>query len=694
VTGVSPSSGPSTGGTSVTITGTNLTGASAVDFGGMAAASFTVTNDTSIKATSPAGSSTVDVHVTTGGGTSGVNQPGDEFTFNPPPPPTVTGLSPASGPAGTSVAITGSGFTGATAVHFGANPGSLTLNSDSSITATAPGGTGTVDVTVTTSGGTSAVNQPADQYTYTLPPAPTVTGVNPASGFNGTSVTVTGTSFTGATAVDFGANLATFSVNSDTSLTATAPGGTGTVDVTVTTSGGPSAVNQPADQYTYMSGPPPPTALTMYRGDLGRSGYYPAETGLTAANAPNLKLHWTDTGGIGTFAQPIAANNLVYWSDWRGIFHATNPSTGKDLWSANEGQTKITFGQCKGVMYGPSGAPVAADMSGTPVLFLPGGDDNLVALNATTGAQIWKTNVGSLGTDYLWSSPALYNGSLYEGIASVDDCPVIQGRLVQLDASTGVVLHTFNAVTSNCPGGGIWGSPAVDPSDGSIYVVTGNPTCDGTLAPAIVKLRASDLTELSHWTVPVSAQSQGDSDFGSTPVLFTATIAGQHRQLVGSVNKNGIFYAWDRANVGAGPVWQSTIAKPGGPATGSIVSAAWDGTNLYTGGGVASTLINGVSCSGSNNGTINALNPATGAFVWRTCQASNMYAGITEVPGVLVEGLNSGDVLFLSTATGHTLFDYKAPSLPRGESLVSNGVVYVPVGNTSTGVGNLIALGP
>ncbi len=692
VTGVNPTSGPNTGGTSVVVSGTNLTGASDVQFGGMSATSFSVTNDMSITATAPAGSGTVDVLVTTGGGTSAVNRPADQFTYNPPPPPTVTGISPTSGPSGTSVGISGSGFTGATAVDFGGNSATFTVNGDTSITATAPSGTNQVDVTVTTTGGTSAINS-ADQYTYTLPPTPVVTGLSPTSGFNGTSVTVSGSSFTGATAVDFGSgNPATFTVNSDTSITATAPGGTGTVDVTVTTSGGTSGTSS-ADQYTYMAGPPPPTAVTMYRGDLGRSGYYPSETGLTATNASSLKAHWTETGGVGTFAQPIAANGLVYWSDWHGNVHATNPSTGKDTWTVNGGQTHITTGQCRGVIYGPNDAPVAAQMSGSPVLFLAGGDDNFYAFNAMTGAQIWKTNLGTLGVDFLWSSPVLYNGSLYEGVASVDDCPLDQGRLVQLDASSGAVLHTFDVVSSSCPGGGVWGSPTIDPADGSVYIVTGNPTCDATMAPAMIKLRASDLTELASWTVPVSAQSQGDSDFGSTPTLFTATISGQQHQLVGAANKNGIFYAFDRTNVSAGPVWQATIARPGGPATGSIVSGAWDGTKLYVGGGVAPSLINGKSCSASNSGTINALDPADGAFIWRTCQPSNMYAGLTEVPGVLVEGLNSSDIVFLATSDGHTLFDYKAVSVPRGEALVSNGMVFVPIGNPTTGVGNLLALG-
>jgi hypothetical protein len=96
-----------------------------------------------------------------------------ELEFSQGAATTVTGVSPGSGPVsgGTSVTITGSGFTGATAVNFGATAASsFTVNSDTSITATAPAATavGPVDVTVTTPSGTSATSS-ADQYTYTYP---------------------------------------------------------------------------------------------------------------------------------------------------------------------------------------------------------------------------------------------------------------------------------------------------------------------------------------------------------------------------------------------------------------------------------------------------------------------------------------------------------------------------------------------
>ena len=89
------------------------------------------------------------------------------------------------------------------------------------------------------------------------------------------------------------------------------------------------------------------------------------------------------------------------------------------------------------------------------------------------------------------------------------------------------------------------------------------------------------------------SQLYSDPDFGTTPTLFTAIINGVSRPLVGALNKNGLFYAWDRTNVAAGPVWETRIANPaGGPL--SIVSATWDGSRLYVGGG--NTIINGVGC--------------------------------------------------------------------------------------------------
>jgi hypothetical protein len=237
VTGIEPDKGPESGGTRVTIRGSDFTEVTAVEFGSTDATGFTVNSPTSITATSPAGSGEVDVTVHSAGGTSPTN-PEDRFTYVPPP--TVTSLEPARAHSGSRVTIFGANLGEVLAVHFGAASATgIEAGAHGSISALAPAGTGTVDVKVTTPGGTSAVS-PDDDFVYVG--APTVASLSPNTGASvgGTTVTITGTNLEDATAVRFGATSADYAVNSATSITAVSPAGSGAVYVTVTTSGGTS----------------------------------------------------------------------------------------------------------------------------------------------------------------------------------------------------------------------------------------------------------------------------------------------------------------------------------------------------------------------------------------------------------------------------------------------------------------------
>jgi len=199
------------------------------------------------------------------------------FAVGSPKPsshPVVTGVLPVKGPTsgGTVVTVTGTGFTGATAVRFGTTAGtSLTVNSSTKITIRSPAhAAGIVDVRVTTVGGTSTTSA-ADGFTYAA--LPTVTSISTASGptSGGTTVIITGTGFTGATAVKFG-TTPSFSASSSgsnnqdskasgsilhvgssgTQITVTSPAhAAGIVDVRVTTPGGTSAIVA-GDKFTYM----------------------------------------------------------------------------------------------------------------------------------------------------------------------------------------------------------------------------------------------------------------------------------------------------------------------------------------------------------------------------------------------------------------------------------------------------------
>jgi IPT/TIG domain-containing protein/PASTA domain-containing protein len=159
VSGVAPASGSTGGGTKLTITGHDFSGATAVDFGSTPAKSFTVNSDTSITAIAPAGAAgPADVTVTTPGGQSPTSASG-RFTYSAP---TVGSISPNRGPrtGGTTVTISGQGFTGATAVNFGGTPAkSFIVNSDTRITAVSPrAASGSVDVKVAAGSGQSTAS--------------------------------------------------------------------------------------------------------------------------------------------------------------------------------------------------------------------------------------------------------------------------------------------------------------------------------------------------------------------------------------------------------------------------------------------------------------------------------------------------------------------------------------------------------
>jgi hypothetical protein len=267
--GISVAEAPATGGTTVTLTGTGFTGATAVSFGASAAASYTVTNDNSITAVSPAGSpGTVYITVTSAGGTS-ATLPAVQFTLVGTP--SVTALTPNNGQVtgGSEVTITGSNLAAVTSVTFGDTPAAFFVIDDSTINAIAPPAEAvdTESVVVSSIGGSSA----GIQFSYLsggLPAPPTVRKLTPAFGraSGGSPVTITGTNFVGATAVDFGSTpVGSFTVVSATSITTTAPAGAGIVYVTVTTGYGTSSISL-ANRFNYG---PTITKLSPVQGPSG-----------------------------------------------------------------------------------------------------------------------------------------------------------------------------------------------------------------------------------------------------------------------------------------------------------------------------------------------------------------------------------------------------------------------------------------
>ncbi len=416
--------------------------------------------------------------------------------------------------------------------------------------------------------------------------------------------------------------------------------------------------------------------------------------------------HWpVNLGGQTISTQPVVVNGVIYSGSWDGNEYAIN-SSGSVIWKTAVGITNPNNSDCPypvGVASTPAVAKVtiSGDSQASNVLFLGaggndaagGGSARVDALDATTGRVRWSVPVGASPATFMWSSPVVYTPagatvpSVYIGVASYGDCPLVQGKVLQFDARNGWLQHEFDTVPSGCLGGSVWGSPTIDPSDGSVYVATGNgEACNtpGAHNELFIKLRAWDLTLVGSWQIPAS-QSFPDNDFGSTPTLFTGTVTpnGARRSLVGIAAKTGLFYVFNRANVAAGPVAELYIAQPGGPdeGLGSISPAAWDGTQLYIGGGqpfANNTALRGV---------VYAWNPNNlSAPVWTDPMPGTVLGAVTASPGLVFFGqgptlsvVRASDGGGLRWLTAGTSAFYGAPS-------VSRGVVYE--GDTA---GNLFA---
>lgn len=227
ITSFAPTSGIA--GDAVTISGMNLSGATAVRFNGTTA-TFSVTGSTSVTTSVPAGATTGKITVTTSSGTAAS---ASDFTISTNAP-SISNFTPTSGLVGASVTITGTKFTGATAVKFNGTTATMTVNSDTQITAVVPTGATTGKITVTTSNGTATS---AANFTVT-PPAPTITGFNPTSGAPATPVTLTGANFTGASSVQFNGVAASFTVVNAGQISTTVPAAATSGKITVTTAGG------------------------------------------------------------------------------------------------------------------------------------------------------------------------------------------------------------------------------------------------------------------------------------------------------------------------------------------------------------------------------------------------------------------------------------------------------------------------
>jgi hypothetical protein len=600
VTSVVPDVGPTVGGTSVVITGqgfTGTTGATGVKFGANNATSYTVVNDTTIDAVSPAGAvGTVDVIVTN---TSLNETPssldsnfavvGDHFTYEAPPVISASGLNPNTGPVGggTTVTITGTGFGSDSTVQFGANAGTgvVVAPSGTSLTVVSPASTlgtpdhsGPVNVTVTDIGGTSN----SEVFTYVAAPIIAVNGITPDQGpaAGGTPVVITGSNFqtTGTTTVTFaGAQATGVTVVNGTTIDAVSPAGDpGPAGVVVTDIYGSSA----PQNFTYFS--PPVIGVNglspAFGPDTGGTTVTLTGIGLTGISAVNFGGTCAATGSTGgtpgTAVTPISDTTATVVTP----AHA-------------DGATLV----CVTAVGGTAPAAEEFTFEALPTISTNG-------INPAQGPVAGGTHVTITGSNFGPDSTVAFGANQATGVVVVNTTTITAvspaSTLPSGGAGAVMVTVTDGGGTSNGQSFTYVATPTISVSG---VVPDSGPAGGGTN----VTITGTGFTTLGTTTVSFgTAAATNVVVTGPTTITATSPISPLPNGGVGAVNvtvtdvggtSNGVAY-----NYLAGPVVGASGLNPAyGPDTGGT-TVTITGTGL-TGIDAAGAGVNfGGTCSASN----------------------------------------------------------------------------------------------
>jgi outer membrane protein assembly factor BamB len=508
--------------------------------------------------------------------------------------PVVSGFSPPAGVVGAAVTVTGTGFTGATAVAFNGTAASFTVIDDADIQTSVPFSATTGKIRVTTPAGSGSS---ATAFKVT----PTVSAFSPRWGLPGTVVTITGSAFTGATLVRFGgAAASSFRVDSYTQITATVPAGASTGKVKVKAGGPPGASAAKFD--VLVAGPGWP----QFRYDNAHSGTNPNETILGPSTVAGLELDWSGTWGgyirddNGPFpSSPAVANGIVYIKANDGTTRAFDAASGTSLWSASiDVYTTSSPAVANGIVY-------------------VGSYGVLKAFDAASGAPLWSASIRFCN---ITSSPAVANGVVYVG----SECGQY-GKLSAFDAASGALLW------SATPPGYAIASPAV--ANGIVYY-------------GAVALGAFDAANGALlWSAPT------DAGIESSPALANGVV------YVG--DRHGTVYAFNAAS--GAQLWSTTT------------TGAWMNSSP--------AVANGIVYIGSEDGNLYAFNAADGSVVWKAATGNRINSSPAVANGVVYVGSVNKLVAFDAASGGAPLWSVtnrRTDSSPA----VANGVLYVGSGHS------------
>jgi len=423
--------------------------------------------------------------------------------------------------------------------------------------------------------------------------------------------------------------------------------------------------------------------------------------GFSAADVPRLKLKWAFgfPAEISANAQPVVAGGRVYIGSPGGLVYSLNAQTGCIYWyyqAAGGVRGAITIARVDR----PGGARWAA--------FFGDVSANVYAVDAANGTLFWKMKADNFPLARVTGSPVFYNGRLYVGVASGEEigavppdyqCCRFRGSLLALNAGTGDQIWRTYTITEEArptkknkagtqmwgpSGAPIWTAPVMDPQRNVLYVTTGDNYSDPPSANSDAFLAIDRDTGKILWSRQMTANDAytsacrmpdksncpdvngPDVDFASAPILVT--LASGRRVLVAG-QKSGVVHALDPDRDGA-VLWSTRIGK-GGTLGGVQWGSAADQSNVYVAlsdlGRISLTYTTSSDVDSKAGGGMFALRLENGERVWYTPPAEcgerprcspAQSAAVSAIPGVAFSGSVDGHLRAYSTTDGKIVWDF------------------------------------
>ena len=480
----------------------------------------------------------------------------------------------------------------------------------------------------------------------------------------------------------------------------------------------------------------PVAAFTTTASDWNGAGMdavnsrFQAKPGLSAADVPKLKLKWAFgfAGDKAAFAQPSIVGNRVFTGSAGGTVYSLDAKTGCIIWSYKAGagvRTSVVIGRPKA--------------NGPYVAYF--GDIRAFthAVDASTGAPLWKVKVEDHPGARVTGAPAFFDGKLYVPVSSIEEglaqspqyeCCKFRGSVVALDGGSGKQIWKTYTVSDPAiarkqsktgsqlwgpAGAAVWSSPTIDAAKKLVYVATGDsytdsdiPTSDAVIAMDMATGKiawASQVTEKDNFIMgcpksPNCPDEEGpDADFGTSPILRSV---GNGKRMLVVAQKSGIVWGLDPDQKGK-VIWQTRVGS-GGMLGGIEWGHSADDNNAYV------AVSDRIPTKGSEpKPGLSAVKLATGEKVWSTpapkaaCEgmacSTAQSAPVAVIPGIVFSGSADGQFRAYATGTGAVVWEFNTAvpfetvnkvqatggSIDAAGPVIANGMVLTPSGYSQWG---------